>query len=64
MTNRMPRARAQSAVACIAAAATHAWMTAHPVTAAPLGVRFTRRARSDDYALVWWEFHPRSFTFW
>jgi len=38
-------------------------MIGPPVTAAPRGVRFMRRVRSDDHALVWWEFHPRSFTF-
>jgi hypothetical protein len=26
----------------------------------PPSVRFARRVRSDDHALVWWEHHPRS----
>ncbi len=27
------------------------------------GVRFTRRVRSDNHALMWWEFHPRIWAY-
>jgi hypothetical protein len=44
-------------------ARTHLQRVGPPGDGAATGVRFTRRVRSDDHALVWWEFHPHSFTF-
>ena len=40
-------------------AATHLHRIGEPSDGRATGVRFTRRVRSDDHALVWWEHHPR-----
>jgi hypothetical protein len=43
----------------VTTASTHAQMTGPPSAPTIGSVRFTRRVRSDDHALVWWEHHPR-----
>jgi hypothetical protein len=43
----------------IATATSFARRIGEPTPASLGGVRFTRRVRSDDHALWWWEHHPR-----
>ena len=44
----------------VKAASSHAQLIGPPSDGRATGVRFTRRVRSDDHALMWWEHHPRS----
>jgi hypothetical protein len=48
-------------VRLIQTAASFAERTGNPSPANIAGIRFSRRVRSENHALVWWEFHPRSF---